>query len=81
MFSGAHQAYRQHPWLRQKGNIAVMLPGFGTAVAIYGTYLFCEAVYVLKFAPDPRNAPYKPRTFKSAYEAGVHTATMTETTE
>jgi hypothetical protein len=69
-------AYRQHPWLRQKGNLAVMLPGFGTAVAIYGTYLFGEAVYVRKFAPDPHNLPYKPKSFKSGYEAGVHAANM-----
>jgi hypothetical protein len=77
MFSRAHQAWRQHPWLRQKGNVAAMFPGLGTAVAIYGTYLFGDALYARSgLAPDPNNPPYKPATYKSAFEAGQAAARL-----
>ena len=45
MFSEAHNVWRKHPWLRQKENLKVMFPGFGTAVVIFGTYMFVEEFY------------------------------------
>lgn len=50
MFSRAHQAWRMHPWLRQRENLKHALPGFGTALAIFGTYTFAEAFYEKAFA-------------------------------
>lgn len=51
-----------------------MLPGFGTAVAIFGTYVFLEEFYNKAFAPAPgavrANAP------KSSFEAGQQAAAM-----
>lgn len=31
--------------MRQAGNLRGMLPGFGTAIAIFGTYMFAEKLY------------------------------------
>jgi hypothetical protein len=77
MFSRAHQAWRQHPWLRQKGNLVVMFPGLGSAIAIYGTYLFGEALYLRSgLAPDPNNPAYKPATHKNPFEAGQAAARL-----
>lgn len=45
MFSEAHNEWRKHPWLQRKNNIRKMLPGFGTAVVIFGTYMFVESFY------------------------------------
>lgn len=45
MFSKGMQVWRQHPALRQSENVKKMLPGFGTAVAIFSAYVFGEAVY------------------------------------
>lgn len=75
MFSQAHNAWRQHPWLRQKGNVAMMFPGLGSAIAIYGTYLFGETFYLRSgLGPDP-NA-FKPAVHKNAFEAGQASARL-----
>jgi hypothetical protein len=76
MFSQAHMAFRQHPWLRQRYNLAYALPGFGTAVAIYGTYLFGEALYNVTLAPDPSAAAKSKKPYKNAYEAGKYAAEL-----
>lgn len=31
--------------MRQAGNLRGMLPGLGTAIAIFGTYMFAEKLY------------------------------------
>jgi hypothetical protein len=76
MFSQAHMVFRQHPWLRQRHNLAYALPGFGTAVAIYGTYLFGEALYNVALAPDPSTAAKSKKPYKNAYEAGKYAAEL-----
>lgn len=45
MFSEAHGEWRKHPWLRRTNNVKAMLPGFGTAVVIFGTYVFVDEFY------------------------------------
>jgi hypothetical protein len=76
MFSQAHMAFRQHPWLRQRNNIGQMFPGLGTAIAIYGTYLFGEALYDATLAPDPKTVAQKRKPYGNAFEAGKYVAEM-----
>lgn len=79
MYSRAHLAWRQHPWMRQSTNLhpSVMFPGLGTAIALFGTYLFGETMYLQSsLAPDP-NA-YQGQRFKSAYEAGQAAAALAD---
>ena len=52
MFSQGHQEWRKHPWLRQSGNLRVMFPGLGTAIVIFGTYVFAESLYNNLYAKD-----------------------------
>lgn len=65
MFSRAHQAWRMHPWLRQRENLKHALPGFGTALAIFGTYTFVEAFYEKAFAKKESHAPAPAQTTAS----------------
>ena len=61
MFSRAHLAWRLHPWMQQRENLKHMLPGFGTAAAIFGAYMVLEQVYYRTLGAErPVEAPATP---------------------
>lgn len=38
-----------------RNNVKVALPGLGTAMAIFGTYIFLEAFYEQAYAKKPKH--------------------------
>ncbi len=57
MFSEAHNEWRKHPWLQRQNNLKKMFPGLGTAVVIFGTYLFVESFYNRLNERSAKHAP------------------------
>ena len=52
VFSPYHESWRKHPEMSQGANFRRTLPGFGVAVAIFGTYLALDFFYK-RFGPKP----------------------------
>jgi hypothetical protein len=50
-----------------------MFPGLGTAAAIYGTYMFVEALYDV-LVPASSRAHREPKPYRNALEAGRYAA-------